>query len=74
MEPRRVNWKNIFRFSVKDFFTTLALFLPAIAVCSVLRYTNSGDGFASPVFVLVVLLVSRFTDGYFRWFGRFCIC
>ena len=64
MERGSINWKNIFRFSVKDFFTTLALFLPAIAVCSVLRYTNSGDGFASPVFVLVVLLVSRFTDGY----------
>ena len=29
-----------------------------------LRVTNSGDGFASPVFVLAVLMVSRFTDGY----------
>ena len=64
MEQSKINWKQIFQFSVKDLFTTLAFFLPAIGVCSLLRYTNSGDGFASPVFVLVVLLVSRFTDGY----------
>ena len=64
MEQSKINWKQIFQFSAKDLFTTLAFFLLAIGVCFVLRYTNSGDGFASPVFVLVVLLVSRFTNGY----------
>ena len=64
MERSKINWKQIFQFSAKDLLTTLAFFLLAIGVCFVLRYTNSGDGFASPVFVLVVLLVSRFTNGY----------
>ena len=29
-----------------------------------LGMADSTDGFASPIFVLAVLLISRFTDGY----------
>ena len=60
----KLNWKQIFRFSFRDLILTTVFFLLAIGVCAGLRMTESGDGFASPVFVLVVLLVSRFTDGY----------
>ena len=64
MKTYQVNWKQLFPVSLKDATVMVVLFLVAIGVCSVLRMTNSGDGFASPVFVLVVLLVSRFTNGY----------
>lgn len=64
MTQSKINWKQIFQFSFRDLATTVFFFLIAIGVCAVLRATNSGDGFASPVFVLVVLMVSRMTDGY----------
>lgn len=64
MNRRGINWKQLFPFSLRDLGMTVFFFSLAIAVCAVLRMTNSGDGFASPVFVLVVLLVSRFTNGY----------
>ncbi len=62
---QKVQWKKMFPMSGRDAFTTIFFFAVAIGVCALLRATDSGDGFASPVFVLVVLLVSRFTDGYF---------
>lgn len=64
MTKKKIDWKQMFPFSWRDAFTTVFFFLIAIGVCAVLRMTDSGDGFASPVFVLVVLMVSRFTEGY----------
>lgn len=64
MTQSKINWKQVFQFSFRDLATTVFFFVIAIGVCAVLRATNSGDGFASPVFVLVVLMVSRMTDGY----------
>lgn len=64
MNHTKINWSQLFPFSLRDTATTVLFFALAIAVCAVLRMTNSGDGFASPVFVLAVLLVSRFTNGY----------
>lgn len=64
MEKKKIDWKQMFPFSWRDVFTTVFFFIIAIGVCAVLRMTDSGDGFASPVFVLVVLMVSRFTNGY----------
>ena len=64
MKKKLVDWNKYFPFSVRDLLTTLFFFLIAIGVCAVLRMTDSGDGFASPVFVLAVLMVSRFTNGY----------
>jgi len=61
---RNINWKQIFPFSKRDLATTVLFFSLAIGMCTILRMTNSGDGFVSPVFVLAVLLVSRFTNGY----------
>ena len=64
MKQKTFKWKQFFPFSVRDLGITVFFFSLAIAVCAVLRMTDSGDGFASPVFVLAVLLVSRFTNGY----------
>ncbi len=61
---KKIEWKKLFPFSARDAATTAFFFLIAIGVCAVLRITDSGDGFVSPVFVLVVLMVSRFTNGY----------
>ena len=64
MKKQNINWGQLFPVSLRDTATTVFVFALAIAVCAVLRMTNGGDGFASPVFVLAVLLVSRFTNGY----------
>ena len=64
MKKKLVDWNKYFPFSVRDLMTMLFFFMIAIGVCAVLRMTDSGDGFASPVFVLAVLMVSRFTNGY----------
>ena len=55
---------QMFPFSLRDMMITMSIFALAIIMCVVLRATESGDGFVSPVFVLAVLLVSRFTTGY----------
>ena len=56
---------NLFPFSLRDTLVTCLILACAAALCIVLqRVSDSSDGFASPVFVLAVLLVSRFTTGY----------
>ena len=64
MKRKQIEWRKLCPVSFRDFLTTLFFFLIAIGVCAVLRMTDGGDGFASPIFVLVVLMVSRFTNGY----------
>lgn len=51
-------------FSLRDLLVSAALFLCAVACCTLLMFSGSSDGFASPIFVLTVLLISRFTTGY----------
>lgn len=55
---------GIFLFSWRDLFITAGILFCATGTCSLLRTANTSDGFASPIFVLAVLLVSRFTTGY----------
>ncbi len=64
MNDFKTKLKQMFPFSWRDLLTTAVIFLLATAMCVVLRIMDSGDGFVSPVFVLAVLLVSRFTNGY----------
>ena len=64
MKGKKTLLLQMFPFSVHDFLVSTAIFLCAVLACAILRFTNSGDGFASPVFVLAVLLISRFTTGY----------
>ena len=60
----RHTWKQLFPFSWWDFLLASVIFLCAVVFCALLRLSNSGDGFASPIFVLAVLLISRLTTGY----------
>ena len=55
-----------FPFSVRDLLVSLALFLCAVILCAVALQSGAATypGFASPIFVLTVLLISRFTTGY----------
>ena len=55
---------RMFPFSLRDLAVTAAIFFCAVEVCILLRRADSSDGFASPIFVLAVLLTSRFTTGY----------
>lgn len=55
---------RLFSFSFRDFLIFAGIFACAVELCILLRMADSSDGFASPVFVLAVLLISRFTNGY----------
>ncbi len=55
---------QIFSFSLRDLLVTVGILLCAAGVCILLRMVDTSDGFASPIFVLAVLLISRFTTGY----------
>ena len=55
---------RLFSFTLRDFLIFAAIFICALMLCTLLRRSDISDGFASPVFVLAVLLTSRFTNGY----------
>ena len=56
--------KRWFPFSWRDLFVTCGILLCAVEFCQLLRIAHTQDGFASPIFVLAVLLISRLTNGY----------
>ena len=64
MHHEKQLWSRLFPFSRWDLLISSVIFLCAVVFCALLRLTNSGDGFASPIFVLAVLLISRLTTGY----------
>ena len=54
-----------FPFSWRDLIVSVAIFCLATLLCLGLQVVSGGhEGFASPVFVLAVLLVSNLTNGY----------
>lgn len=55
---------SLFPFCWRDLFISAGIFLCAVELCILLRLADSSDGFASPIFVLAVLLISRLTNGY----------
>ena len=55
---------RLFSFTLRDFLIFAAIFICALVLCTLLRRSDISDGFVSPVFVLAVLLTSRFTNGY----------
>lgn len=61
-EPRTL--RDLFPFSWRDLAVLTAILGCAAGLCILLRMADSIEGFASPVFVLAVLLISRFTTGY----------
>ncbi|SFP18957.1 two-component system, OmpR family, sensor histidine kinase KdpD [Oscillibacter sp. PC13] len=54
----------LFSFSWRDCLVSTGIFFCAVEFCILLRLADSSDGFASPIFVLAVLLISRLTNGY----------
>ncbi len=60
----RQTLKRLFPFSLRDLLISIGILACAVEVCSLLQMAASSDGFASPVFVLAVLLISRLTNGY----------
>ena len=54
----------LFPFSWRDLALTAAIFSCAVALCFFLQNAGVIEGFAPPVFVLAVLLISRLTTGY----------
>lgn len=55
---------RFFPFSLRDLLISAVILTCSFGLCSLLRLADSSDGFASPVFVLAVLLISRLTTGY----------
>ena len=55
---------RIFSFSWRDLAIFCALFGSAVLLCILLHMANSSEGFAYSIFILTVLLISRFTTGY----------
>ncbi len=61
----RKPWSSpLFPVSRRDFLITAAILLATVLLCFVLWQAGSIEGFAAPVFVLAVLLISRLTRGY----------
>ena len=60
----RKPWASpLFPVSRRDFLITAVILLCAVGLCFILWLAGSIDGFAAPVFVLAVLLISRLTSG-----------
>lgn len=59
--------RTLFVFSLRDTLYTIAVLLTAGALCYALRGLDRSGGstYASMLFILAVVLISRFTEGYF---------
>lgn len=64
MRNQKSLFQRLFPVSLRDLLVSAAILLCAAGLCILLQMADSIDGFASPVFVLAVLLVSRLTTGY----------
>lgn len=64
MYPKNPLSARMFPLSLRDLLITISILLCAAGVCILLRAADTSDGFASPIFVLAVLLTSRLTTGY----------
>ena len=56
--------RSAFRFSARDCIVTVLCLAVASALCAVLHVFSDSDSYAPLIFVLAVLMISRFTDGY----------
>ncbi len=64
MRTRKSLLRSIFPFRRRDLLICTAILICAWTACMILLHADTSEGFASPVFVLAVLLISRLTDGY----------
>ena len=63
MQKKRTQ-ANLFPFSLRDFLISAGILFCAAEICMLLQMAHTSDGFASPVFVLATMLISRLTNGY----------
>ena len=64
--------KRLFPFSGKDLLITALLMGGVTALCLLLRAIDQSDSYQSMLFILAVMLVARFTNGYL--FGTLASC
>ncbi len=64
MQPPKSVRPPLFPFSWRDLFISAGILFCAAELCILLQMADTSDGFASPIFVLAVLLISRLTTGY----------
>ena len=64
MKSHKNHPARLFPFSWRDLLVSAGILLCALGLCILLQIGDTSDGFASPIFVLAVLLVSRLTTGY----------
>lgn len=65
MDRRKVhNWRQIIRFSWRDSLITIGILTVATLCCVLLHNGKKADNHAPLIFVLAVLLISRFTNSY----------
>jgi len=64
MQKMHAKLSQFFPISKRDLLITITIFAFATGICILLQQAQTVSGFASPVFILAVLLVSRFTTGY----------
>ncbi len=63
-EPFRDKLARLFPVSWRDTGVTAAILAAAVGVCLLLRLVDETDVYIALIFVLAVVLVSRYTDGY----------
>ncbi len=63
-KPKQFKWRENFYFSWGDTLKSVALLLLATLLCLLLRKLNIGDQNIIMVFILSVIMISRFTSGY----------
>ena len=60
----KLNSKALFPFTVRDGLVMLFFLAAATLLCCVIRIFDSGNVYVSMIYLLAVLLTSRFTNGY----------
>lgn len=60
----KLNLKALFPFTVRDALVMLFFLAAATLLCCVIRIFDSGNVYVSMIYLLAVLLTSRFTNGY----------
>lgn len=61
---KKAKFSRLFPFSWRDLLVSIGILLLASGLCILLQMADSHEGFASPIFVLAVLLISHLTTGY----------
>ena len=64
LSSQKKHLHRLFPFSWRDLFISVGILFLAAVLCIFLQKLDGREGFASPIFVLAVLLISHLTTGY----------